>query len=106
MLSARLPARSFPRRVATATALLTALATLPVLGAGASAGAAPAPVSAAPANDIAVPENALSVDFDAISSTLRRGKAFDVSGTVRSAAAVLAARRAGPGAAPVSCACR
>ncbi|WP_323793314.1 hypothetical protein, partial [Nocardioides sp.] len=101
MLS-RHPARSLPRRVATATALLTALATLPVLGAGAPAGAAPQPAAAAPASDTAVPKNALSVDFDAISSTLRRGTAFDVSGTVRSAADVLAARKAGPTAAPVA----
>ncbi|CAN5376404.1 hypothetical protein BH09ACT12_BH09ACT12_33460 [soil metagenome] len=94
MLPARRTARSLPRRIATTTALLTALTTIPVLGAIGAADAAPrtqdAPVVAA---DPSVGTFALSVAFDDADTSLRRGRAFDVTGTVHSAADVLAAAR-------------
>ena len=96
MLPAQRTAPSLPRRIATSTALLTALATLPVLASTGIAGATSAPTraaaaAAAPAAVAEVAKNSLSVAFDEAASSLRRGKAFDVSGTVRSAADVLAA---------------
>ena len=96
MLPARRTARSLTRRVATSTALLTALATIPVLAATGAADAAPSPAAvAAPAVDTSIAEHALSVDFDAAATSLRRGRAFDVSGTVRAADDVLAAAKKG-----------
>ncbi len=97
MLPVRPPASSLPRRIASSTALLTALATLPVLAATGAADAAAthtrgtASAALTPATSVA--KNALSVSFDDATTSLRRGTAFDVSGTVRSAAAVLAAAK-------------
>ncbi len=106
-----LPARrrtttSLPRRVATGTALLTALATIPVIAAPGAQASAPlasaASAAAAAPADATVGKFDLSVLFDTFDSSLRRSRAFDVTGTVRSASAALAAARDERAAAPVA----
>ncbi|MAS55881.1 MAG: hypothetical protein CMJ44_14890 [Pimelobacter sp.] len=105
MLPARRTAHSLPRRIATSTALLTALATIPVLGATAvpaDARTAPGSAVTAPSIDTEVGEHDLSVDFDEAASSVRSGVSFEVSGTVRRASDVLAAARQSLPTAPVA----